>query len=158
MKDSKKKERNTEEMVIDTLFTFVFSQQIAILLKIDFKISPVNLKHFIDHYIKILPSLDDKIKNNWENSIWSSPQSIKDLIPELFEKNLKSIKKREQVELLKEMNDEIREWINSICNLSPLLPDFSKCNFSEVAVASVWVTVSFSFKCLASKWDNINNV
>ena len=138
----------TEEMVIDALFEYVFSQQISILFKIDFKLTPVNLKHFIDHYMKILPTLEEKKKYDMETSPISSPVR-KDMMPDAFDKNLGGIKRREQVELLNEINKEIKEWINSISNLSPLLSDFSWWNFSEIAVASWWVTVSFSFKCLA---------
>mmetsp|Transcript_21474 Transcript_21474/g.19047 ORF Transcript_21474/g.19047 Transcript_21474/m.19047 type:complete len:113 (+) Transcript_21474:318-656(+) len=111
-------------MVIDVLFNFVFSQELAILFKIDYKISPVNLKHFIDHYMKILPTIQDKHKFETETSRLYSPLKSS-IMPEAFEKNISGINKREQVELLKEINTEIKECINSISNLSPLLSDFS---------------------------------
>ena len=94
-------------MVIDALFEFVFSQQISILFKIDYKITPVSLKHFVDHYMKILPTLEDK-KHDTEASP-SFNCFKKDPMPEVFEKNLNGIKKREQIELLNSINTEIKE-------------------------------------------------
>ncbi|CAI2386317.1 unnamed protein product [Moneuplotes crassus] len=149
MKD--KDDKPTEKKTIKALFKYIFDQQISILLMIDFKINPVSLKHFIDHYCLILPQPEERVSETETSQVSSIFEDKKCMMTEAFNKSIKGIRKREQTAMIKEINDEIKECINSISNLSPLLPDFCCCHFSEISIASLCVTVSFSFKCLAAK-------
>lgn len=89
---------------------------------------------------------------NRELSPFTSPGLYSDFKTNSLHNKLSTAKKNENLEILKEINDEIKDWVNSIGNLSPLLPEYSSWNFSEIGIAVLCVTISFSFKCLAGKW------
>ena len=120
-------------------------------MKVNWCVPTVNIKHFIDHYLKILPTSEEPDNAiGTEYSRFGSPTENTEFSP-LNEKA--ALNKANQLPsmLLKEINKEIAEWINSIGNLSPLLSDYSAWHFSELALGIIWVTVSFSFKWIASK-------
>ena len=134
------------------LSTIMFKiKQVEILMKINWCIPTVNIKHFLDHYLKILPISEESEKViGTEYSRLGSPSEQTDFSP-LNEKAILHKTNQLPSVLLKEINKEIADWISSIGNLSPLLYDYWYCNFSEMALAIMCVTVSFSFKWIAGK-------
>ena len=130
---------------------YVKVKQIEIMMKVSWCIPTVNIKHFIDHFIKILPASDENEKcAGTEYSRFGSPSNKSEFstVNVQIKSNLAN---QLPSQLLKEVNKEIEEWVNSIGNLSPLLDDFSCWNLSEMGIAIVWVTISFSFKWLAGR-------
>ena len=98
--------------------------------------------------MKILPVSDEPDNAGTEYSRFGSPTLNTEFSP-TNPKVRANQSNQLSSQLLKEINKEIGEWVNSIGNLSPLLNDFSWWNLSEMAIAILWVTISFSFKWLA---------
>ena len=81
----------------------------------------VNVKHFVDHYVRILPEFSKRqfsgVKENFSLRKQDSDTS-----------SAQKIFSRRMGELQKILNEEIEDCIDSVAKLAPLVPDYLSYN------------------------------
>lgn len=84
------------------------------MFKINWKSPIVNVKHFIDHYIKVLPDFKKLHISNLKNHFaWDKESS---------DKGQAKLFSRKMISLQGQLNEEIEDCIDSVAKLAPLVP------------------------------------
>ena len=104
------------DLVLDIIYEYILEKQTEILFKINWKMQIVNPKHFVDHFIRILPSFKQlqfsSIRHHFAFQEQTESNDISVNIPH-------SEKMIEAHNILKE---EIEDCIDSVSKLAPLVP------------------------------------
>lgn len=134
--------RDIQEIVFETVYEYVCERQMDLLYRINWKIPMINIKHFIDHYKRILPVFD---KKNEEGSPELTRLSRYFSLDQSAHSELTSVGMQD---MFKTWRNEILEWIDAIAKLWPLIPEFINYKCKELATAALVVSIKHSLKCL----------
>jgi len=110
------------ELLIGIIYEYIWEKQTEIMFRVDWKMQIVSVKHFIDHFTKVLPV--------FKSSQVSSSSTIGQKI----------------VTLQKLLNEEIGDCIESVAKLAPLVPVFITFTSAEIASASIIVSIKHALK------------
>lgn len=82
----------------------------------------INPKHFIDHFVRVLPDFKKMQLNNIRQNFTFNDQREKDLLP------LGTNLSRKMISLHEVLNGEIEDCIDSVAKLAPLVPCYIDYN------------------------------
>lgn len=109
----------------------------------------VNVKHFIDHFVRVLPSAAalQTVRKKSQDESFATP-NVKD-------KPSNEQLPRKIASLQQMLNEEIEDCIDSVAKLSPLVPCYIKYTSAEIAAASIVIAIKHSIKTMIteSKFD-----
>lgn len=134
--------RDIQEIVFETVYEYVCERQMDLLFRINWKIPMITVKHFVDHYKRILPDFDKKdeagtAEINRFTKFFSIDESLQS---ELTSVGMK--------DLYKTWREEILECIDAISKLSPLMPEYINFKTKEISTAALVVSIKHSLKWL----------
>jgi hypothetical protein len=104
-----------QEIIIEIIYEYICEKQTEIIFKINWKMQIINPKHFIDHFIRILPDFRKLQLNNIRQHFTLNEQYGKDIVPHV--NNIS----RKMISLYEVLNEEIEECIDSVAKLAPLV-------------------------------------
>ena len=134
---------DVQEIIVEIIYEYICEKQAEILFRINWKLQIVNIKHFVDHFIRILPDYKSLRIPNIKNHF-----SIKNNSKEKTNSNLLS---RKMINLHKELNEEIEDWIDSVSKLAPLVPWYIEYTWTEIGAASLVIAIKHSLKTMKSE-------
>lgn len=100
-----------------------------IIFRIDWRMQVVNPKHFIDHFVRILPKFN-QLPFSSPNKTYdraNSPISTSSTNSYIASSKMRSLQKA--------LNEEIEDCIDSIAKLSPLVPDYIGKQLLDILIA-----------------------
>ena len=137
-----------QDIILEIIYEYISEKQTEILFKIHWKMQIVNVKHFIDHYVRLLPDFKklqlSSIKHHFSNKNHDSHGGVG--IGQMPRK-LRSLQEW--------LNEEIEDCIDSVAKLSPLVPSYIDYNSAEVGSASLMIAIKHSIKTIhqEAQWD-----
>ncbi|CAI2378498.1 unnamed protein product [Moneuplotes crassus] len=135
-------------LILDIIYEYICEKQMEILFRINWKMQIVNPKHFIDHYIRVLPSLKilQLIATKQKKILNTEEAKEKNYLD-----NSHPSKDLEYSHGL--LREEIEDCIYSITKLSPLVPSYIEYNSAEVASAALTLSIKHSVKTILNEGE-----
>ena len=134
--------RDIQEIVFETVYEYIWERQMDLLFRIDWKLPMINIKHFVDHYRRILPEFDKEDDNG---TIQITKFSKYFTIDQSMQTELTTVGMKE---FFKACRAEILECIDAISKLCPLIPEYINFRTKEISTAALIVSIKHSLKCL----------
>ena len=134
--------RDIQEIVFETVYEFIWERQMDLLFRINWKIPMINIKHFVDHFKRILPEFD---KEDDQGTAQITKFSKFFTIDQSMQTELTTVSMKE---FFKAWRNEILEWIDAISKLCPLIPEFINYRTKEISTAALIVSIKHSLKWL----------
>lgn len=139
-----KKMTDLSDLILDIIYEYICEKQTEILFQVNWKMQIVNPKHFIDHYIRILPDLKTLQRLNTRHNRLTTEESKTSEVSSTS-KDLRLAHK-----ILKE---EIEDCIDSVAKLSPLVPQYIEFNSVEVSSAALMIALKHSVKTIMNEGE-----
>mmetsp|Transcript_31040 Transcript_31040/g.35453 ORF Transcript_31040/g.35453 Transcript_31040/m.35453 type:complete len:114 (+) Transcript_31040:1099-1440(+) len=111
-----------------------------LLYRINWKIPMITIKHFVDHYKRILPEFD---KEDNEGLIEITRFSKYFTIDREMQSELSTV---EMKDMFKACRAEIMECIDAISKLCPLMPDYINYKTKDISISALVVSIKHSLK------------
>lgn len=142
------------DLILDIIYEYICEKQTEILFKVNWKMQVVNPKHFIDHFVRVLPSLDAlQMISTRQNKILKSEESQEERKIDFRKHSLRSPTSKEKKITYKVLRDEIEDCIDSVAKLAPLVPCYIEFNSAEVASAALMIAIKHSIKTILNEGD-----
>ena len=134
-----------QEIIVEIIYEFIWEKQTEIMFKIDWKLQIVCVKHFIDHFVRILPDFKAlHISSLKEHFTFKS--SDKDKSTKIFSSSM--------INLQQKLNREIEDCIDSVSKLAPLVSWFIDFSSDEIGAASLLISIKHSIKTMNAVLTN----
>lgn len=117
-----------QQIILEIIYEFIWEKQTEIIYKVNWKMQIVTVKHFIDHFIRILPDFKKLHITNIKDNFGVIKSGVK---------LNGGVLSRKMIWLQELINEEIEDCIDSVSKLSPLVPQYIHYNCAEIATASV---------------------
>mmetsp|Transcript_13564 Transcript_13564/g.15213 ORF Transcript_13564/g.15213 Transcript_13564/m.15213 type:complete len:162 (-) Transcript_13564:50-535(-) len=110
----------------------------------------INMKHFCDHFKRIMPNVKPKIVDKEELELqkfkdWSSCD--RSTTSQFTTPGIHDATERLKEEIIA-LREEIDLSIDAISKLAPLIPEFISFKTKDISTAAMVVTIKHSLKCL----------
>ena len=140
-----------QEIILEIIYEYICEKQTEIIFKIHWKLQIVNVKHFIDHYVKILPDFKKLQMTNLKQHFGINNKGKEGMSNLLGPKALS----KKMISLQELLNEEIEDCIDSVSKLAPLVPHYIDYSWDEIGSASLLMAIRHSIKSLVQEanWD-----
>ncbi|CAI2383183.1 unnamed protein product [Moneuplotes crassus] len=144
-----KKMTDLSELIFDIIYEYICEKQTEILFMINWKMQIINPKHFINHFVRILPSLKTlQTIASRQNKVVKTEESKENNRTESTIHPSKDLEYSHKI-----LKEEIEDCIDSVAKLSPLVPCYIEYNCAEVASAALMISIKHSVKTILNEGD-----
>ena len=137
-----------QQVVFETVYEYIWERQMDLLSRINWQIPIITVKHFIDHYKRILPVFDKKGEDGIAE-IWKFKDFFK-----LDESAQTALSSNSTEGMIKKCRNDILEWIDAISKLAPLSSEYIDFKTKELATASLVLAIKYWIKGLVGNPEN----
>lgn len=134
--------REIQEIVFETVYEYICERQMDLVFRIDWIIPMVTIKHFVDHYKRILPMFEKETSDGGLELCRFSRYF------NLDNKQQSEYSNEKMKEFYQKCRVEVLDCIDAISKLCPLIPEYINFWCSDLATAALVVSIKHSLKWL----------